>query len=33
WLERGGVTLGWVLAAVVAAGLAWALVRPRDGAS
>jgi cytochrome c biogenesis protein CcdA len=29
WLERGGVNLGWVLAAVVAAGLAWVLLRGR----
>jgi cytochrome c-type biogenesis protein len=29
WLEQGGVGLGWVLAAIVAAGLAWLLVRNR----
>lgn len=29
WLEQGGVGLGWVLAAIVAAGLAWVLVRNR----
>jgi cytochrome c biogenesis protein CcdA len=32
WLERGGVTLGWVLAAVVASGLAWVLLRSRRAA-
>jgi cytochrome c biogenesis protein CcdA len=29
WLQDGGTTLGWVLAAVVVAGLAWTVVRRR----
>jgi cytochrome c-type biogenesis protein len=29
WLQDGGTTLGWVFAALVAAGLAWTVVRRR----
>jgi cytochrome c biogenesis protein CcdA len=29
WLQNGGTTLGWVFAALVLAGLAWAVVRRR----
>jgi cytochrome c biogenesis protein CcdA len=29
WLQDGGTTLGWVFAALVAAGLAWAFLRRR----
>jgi hypothetical protein len=29
WLQDGGTTLGWVFAALVVAGLAWAAMRRR----